>query len=192
MAAKKGVIEAKKTKRGRKTDFKNEYCDQVYKLCLLGAKDTELADFFNVSERTLNTWKKKQPKFLQSMKKGKIQADAKVAERLFKRATGYEYKEVYWEKVDSKEKLEKTPDSQIQKDQYKKKVVTKELAPDSIAGMFWLKNRQPENWRDKQEHELSGKGGNPIEVKETINYEKLSDAALREIINAAGPEKGKN
>ena len=36
---------------GRPTEYKEEYNEQVYKLCLLGAKDKELADFFNVEEK---------------------------------------------------------------------------------------------------------------------------------------------
>ncbi len=29
-------------------------------------------------------------------------------------------------------------------------------APDTTAAIFWLKNRQPAQWRDKIEAELSG------------------------------------
>ena len=144
-----------KSNRGRKTDYRPAYNDQVYKLCLLGAKDTEIADFFGVSEKTLNTWKRKQPKFLQSIKKGKVIADAKVAERLFNRATGYEFKETTYEKVDTKIVLDKASDGEIVKDLYKKKIVTKELAPDPTAGIFWLKNRQPATWRDKHEIDVT-------------------------------------
>jgi len=36
------------------------------------------------------------------------------------------------------------------------KIVTKEVQPDTTAQIFWLKNRRPEAWRDKQEVEHSG------------------------------------
>ena len=39
---------------GRPTKYKEEYAEQAYKLCLLGAKDKEMADFFQVSLSTLN------------------------------------------------------------------------------------------------------------------------------------------
>jgi len=84
--------EEEKKKRGRKTDYKEEYSNQVIKLCLLGATDKEIADFFGVSEKTLNTWKKKYPEFLQSLKKGKDVADANVASKLYNRAIGYDGK----------------------------------------------------------------------------------------------------
>ena len=39
---------------------------------------------------------------------------------------------------------------------------------DTTAQIFWLKNRQKKNWRDKQDHEVSGKDGGPLEIIETI------------------------
>ena len=36
------------------------------------------------------------------------------------------------------------------------KVVVKEVQPDAGAALNWLKNRQPQHWRDKQEVEQSG------------------------------------
>jgi hypothetical protein len=34
------------------------------------------------------------------------------------------------------------------------KEVTKEVAPDATSMIFWLKNRRPERWRDKQSIDL--------------------------------------
>ncbi|HLS07388.1 MAG TPA: hypothetical protein VK079_05485, partial [Bacillota bacterium] len=34
--------------------------------------------------------------------------------------------------------------------------VTKEVQPDTTAQIFWLKNRKPAEWRDKQEIEHTG------------------------------------
>jgi len=136
---------------------------------LLSSTDKDLADFFEVKESTLNLWKKEFPKFMESLKKGKLQADANVASRLYQRALGYKYDEVTFEKVDNKVNLEMMTTGEIKtNDSYKKKVVIKELAPDVIAGIFWLKNRQKDNWRDK--HDL------------TIDYEKLTNEQLDYII----------
>lgn len=81
-----------KKKRGRKSEYQKEYADQALKLCLLGAIDKELAEFFSVSVQTLNKWKKDYPEFLESLKKGKNIADANVASRLYNRAIGYSCK----------------------------------------------------------------------------------------------------
>ena len=122
---------------GRPTEYKEEYNEQVYKLCLLGAIDKEIADFFGVSEVTLNDWKKKYPEFLKSIKKGKEFADFKVAESLYKRACGYKKKSIQFatfkgEITDRKEYFEDVP-------------------PDTTAAIFWLKNRKSDVWREKQE-----------------------------------------
>ena len=119
---------------GRPTDYKKEYNDQAYKLTLLGHTDKELCIFFDVCEATLNNWKHQHPKFLESIKKGKDIADVEVVMALRKRALGYKYTET-------------TTDSESDVI----KVVEKEVAPEVSAQCFWLKNRQPSKWRDKQE-----------------------------------------
>lgn len=125
---------------GRPSRYKAEYAEQAYKFSLLGATDARLAEFFEVAESTINMWKSTHPEFSESIKEGKQRADAQVAQSLFKRATGYQYEEITYEGEDST---------------LAKKVV-KEVAPDTGAAMAWLKNRQPKDWRDKQEVEHSG------------------------------------
>ena len=41
------------------------------------------------------------------------------------------------------------------------------VPPDTTAAIFWLKNRRPEEWRDRHNHEISGKNGGAIEVTDT-------------------------
>lgn len=126
---------------GRPTRYNKEYCGQVYKLCLLGATDKEMASIFDVSEQTLNAWKKDHPEFFESIKRGKADADANVADRLYQRAMGYEHAE-----------------DQIFQFQGKPVIVPtiKHYPPDPTAAIFWLKNRQRGKWSDKQEVEITG------------------------------------
>ncbi|WP_300485812.1 hypothetical protein [Methylobacter sp.] len=49
----------KKHPGGRPTAYKPEYAEQAYNYSLLGATDKQLAEFFRVSVRTINAWKKK-------------------------------------------------------------------------------------------------------------------------------------
>ena len=121
---------------GRPTDYKAEYNEQVFKLCLLGATDKELGEFFGVCEATINNWKLEHPAFLESLKRGKKVADAEVAEKLYQRALGYEHPEtkVFCHEGDITEHE-----------------VTKHYPPDTAAAFIWLKNRA--GWKDKQEHE---------------------------------------
>jgi len=125
---------------GRPTSYKEEYNEQAYKLCLLGSTDVEMADFFGVAESTLNNWKKDYPEFLESLKKGKSFADANIASRLYQRAMGYQGKET---KTATHEGI--ITDAQ----EY-----VKDYAPDTTAAIFWLKNRQRDKWRDRQDHSV--------------------------------------
>jgi DNA-binding XRE family transcriptional regulator len=134
---------------GRKTKYKQEYDELAFNYCLLGAKDTQLAEFFNVTEQTINNWKKDHPSFFESIKKGKQDADAEVANSLFHRAKGYSHPEV---KVFNNQGEIVTHDT------------VKHYAPDPTSAIFWLKNRQPKLWRDKQEientHKIEDNGSN--------------------------------
>lgn len=125
-----------KNKGGRPSKWKEEFIDKVYKLSLLGATDIEMADILNVSKSIFNKWKETKEGFLDSIKKGKTEADANVSERLYKRAIGYKYTEKRTEKY--------------AQGTTKTTVTEKILAPDPTAQIFWLKNRQPKKWRDSK------------------------------------------
>lgn len=142
--------EIKKHPGGRPTKYKPEYAEQVFKLCLLGATDAEIANFFEVDERTINNWKISYPEFFQSIKDGKEKADAEIANSLYNRAKGYDRETV---KV-----------FQYQGDPV---VVpyTEHIPPDTGAAMAWLKNRQPSKWRDKQDIDMSIKDMPEIIIK---------------------------
>lgn len=121
----------------KNSKYKPEYDEQARKLCLLGAKDSQLADFFGVCEATINNWKNDHPTFLESLNRGKMLADAEIAQSLYHRAKGY---------VTSETKIA-TRDGQITDTLD----VDKHYPPDATSAIFWLKNRQPAYWRDKTE-----------------------------------------
>jgi hypothetical protein len=130
-------------KRGRPSAYKEEYAEQAFKLCLLGATDKAMADFFHVSEQTFNAWKQAQPDFLVSITRGKVQADSEVAEKLWHRARGYSHAAV-------KIFMPAGAADPVYAD------YTEHYPPDTNAASLWLRNRQPKLWRDKQEVEHSG------------------------------------
>lgn len=160
--------ENEKKKRGRKTEYQDSFANQALKLCLLGATDAEMADFFGVSEQTLNSWKKKYPEFLESLKKGKSIADANVASKLYNRAIGYDAKATKFATNEGKvtDKVE----------------YIEHYPPDTTAAIFWLKNRQPDKWRDKREIENSVKLGDELE--------SMTDEELRAIIRGEKEQSG--
>lgn len=131
----------KPKKLGRPSQYRREYNLQARKLCKLGAIDEDLADFFKVSVVTLNAWKKRYPSFLKSLKAGKQDPDDQVEQALLQRALGYEHDEDKIFNADGIPLIVPT---------------VKHYPPDTAACFIWLKNRQPGDWRDKQEIELSG------------------------------------
>jgi hypothetical protein len=111
---------------GRPTDYREEFNEQVYKLCLLGATDKEIGDFFEVDERTINNWKHDYPEFFQSIKKGKVIADAEIAQSLYKRAKGFRKKAV---------KIFQSEGVSFEHE------YMEYYPPDPTALIYWLKNR---------------------------------------------------
>lgn len=125
----------------RPSKYRPEFVTQAERLCKLGATDLEIADFFGINVATLNRWKGEYPEFCASIKAGKESSDNRVERSLFSRATGYEHDEVDIRVVQNR--IVKTP-------------IRKFYPPDTTAAIFWLKNRKPAEWRDKQELEHSG------------------------------------
>ena len=126
---------------GRPTDYKPEYAEQAAKLCELGATDQELAEFFKVETRTIYRWKHSHVEFCQAVMCGKDAADERVVRALYNRAVGYTFES---EKVFQHQgEIIRAP-------------TLEHVAPDPSAAMNWLKNRQPDKWRDKQDVEHSG------------------------------------
>jgi len=128
-------------KGGRPSKYKVEYAGQAAKLCRLGATDAQLADFFDVSVSTVSLWKVEHKEFSDALKVPKDEADRKVEQSLYRRAMGYEHDETDVRVVNNT--IVTTP-------------LRKHYPPDTTAAIFWLKNRQPTKWRDKQELEHSG------------------------------------
>lgn len=149
---------APKKKNGRPSLYKGEYDEQARKLCLLGATNDELADFFEVNVDTIHEWKKTKTSFSDAIKKGKQFADANVADRLYQRAMGFEH---------DSEEIKVLPLGNGMGSEIERVPVVKVYPPDTTAAIFWLKNRQPKIWRDKQEidHSTLGKEINtPLQI----------------------------
>jgi len=126
---------------GQPTKYKEEFNRQVYLIAKLGSKDREISEFFNVCEATINNWKQEHPKFLESLKEGKDYFDTERVEgALLHRALGYEHPE---EKIF------------CNNGEIVKAETIKHYPPDTGAAALWLKNRNPDRWRDKQEIDMT-------------------------------------
>lgn len=144
----------------RPTRYKADFVGQAVKLCRLGATDKELAEFFGVTEKTINNWKSAHPEFLQSLKDGKQLADAEVADKLFQRAIGFSHPDVHISNYQGEVTI--TP-------------ITKHYAPDPTSMIFWLKNRRPDLWRDKPEANDGDQVTLPVKVEISVKDARIRD-----------------
>lgn len=99
-----------------------------------GLTDEQIASNMGISTATLYNWKSKHVEILEALKRGKEVVDIQVENALLKRALGYEYTEETVEIGPTGKRIKQT---------------VKQVVPDTTAQIFWLKNRQPEKWRDK-------------------------------------------
>lgn len=135
---------------GRPTKYRPEYNEIVRNAVReFRATKAQLAELLGVTRETINDWEKKNPEFSDALKEAGNQLDQEVEQALAKRALGY---------TRTIERVSKEGTVQCEE----------EVPPDPVSCIFWLKNRQPGKWRDKQEHEVSGKDGGPIQA--VINF----------------------
>lgn len=150
-------------KLGRPSSYKPEYATEARKLCELGATDIDLADFFEVSDRTIYRWAAEFPDFCQALKAGKDVADERVERSLYHKAVGYTFDS---EKV-------------FQHQGVIVRTKTREhVAPDTTAAIFWLKNRKSAEWRDVSRTEHTGKDGGPIKTEDVGTPESRKADAI--------------
>ena len=131
------MAEQKKGK-GRPSKYDSIELEKVKMLASRGWTDAEMSAFFQVNEDTWHEWKKKHPEFSESLKDWKKEADERVERSLYERATGYSHRET---------KMFQYEGVIISED------TIKQYPPDTTAAIFWLKNRKPDEWRDKPDNE---------------------------------------
>lgn len=147
-------------KRGRKTLFRAIMIREGEKLAGLGHTMEEIASFWGVSKRSLERWSNRYPEFCRALKDGRIRADVAVETSLYKRAMGYTYTETHYKEVVP---TEGPYAGQIRR--YKDKEVVKAMAPDVTAGIFFLKNRRPDMWRDMRDLGFFDELGEPLPLR---------------------------
>jgi len=132
-----------------KWDSVNEKIELIECWARDGLTEEQIAKNLGIAYSTFREYKKKYSALSAALKKGKEIIDYEVENALLKRALGYSYEEKTIEKVwnNSKEKYEEVVTKRVRK----------EVVPDTTAQIFWLKNRRPNKWRDKQimEHDTS-------------------------------------
>jgi len=147
-------------KRGPKKKYKPEYDRQAYVACKKGGLiDLDLAELFGVCEKTIYNWKDENPTFKASVQEGKDHYDCANAEDSLKKLVeGYDYQEA---------KVITDGNGNV----IKKEMTKKHVSPNPGSVCFFLKNRNPQRWRDMKAIELSGDPDNPIHHSHTVTPE---------------------
>lgn len=110
----------------------------------------QMAENLGVALSSLCEYKNQYPELSEALKNGREVIDVMVENALLKAALGYDYRE---------EELNKITGEPIE--------LRKVAHPNTTALIFWLKNRKPREWRDKQELEHSGNVG--VQIVDDIN-----------------------
>lgn len=109
-----------------------------------GLTDEQIALNLRISTSTLYEWKKKYTDFSEALKRGKEVVDRQVENALLRSALGFKYEE------------------EVATNQGEVVTVEKFERPSTTAQIFWLKNRKPKEWRDKQE--VTHNGNVPVVI----------------------------
>jgi len=139
---------------GRPSKFSKEIKRQLEILASKGWTDEESAELLGITRQTLHNWRKSNKKFFDAIKAAKEAADKSVERSLYERACGYSCPETKPQWVQDKDG-----------GRWEYAELVKHYPPDPTSMIFWLKNRQPERWRDKQDVEHSGGQSLNIQVE---------------------------
>jgi hypothetical protein len=99
-----------------------------------GLTNEEVAIAIGMTPNNFRKALDKNPDFKEIFDAAKEDPNHKVEQSLYKRALGYQTREI------------------VQKAGKPVQVTIKEFAPDPVSCIFWLKNRSPKRWRDVVEH----------------------------------------
>lgn len=137
-----------------------------------GLTEEQIAHNMGIAVSTLNNWKNAYMEIVEALKKGKEVVDLEVENALLKKALGYRYTET---------KTKTGPDGT------EVTISEKEIVPDTTAQIFWLKNRRPDKWRDKQQ--VTADINQSDSIKDFLKAVSPSKKELKEIFEGEDGKK---
>lgn len=168
---------------GRKTKYSKKITE---KICALIETDTytvaEICRIAKIGRSTYFDWIKEIPEFSDAIKKAQetriefLVAEAKKS--LLRKIQGYMVQEKHITTVGSGKYDVNGKEIPRIKEQ---KIVDKHYQPDTAAIIFTLTNGEPENWKNRQNSELTGKDGKPL-IPE-LDFSQFTDEELKAFHN---------
>lgn len=166
---------------GRPTDYRPQFAAEAQALCEAGATDMDLADHFGVTRATIRAWRLANAEFRAACKLGKDAADDRVEASLYHRAVGYTFDAV---KIFPPGKGQVNADGKSEPGEPLIVPYREHVPPDVTAGIFWLKNRRSDKWRDRSQHEHSGPDGGPIKTEGGMSDREAARVIARFLLTA--------
>lgn len=121
--------------------IKAENLDRITSWARNGLTDEQISKNIGISRATLYDWFKSHPEIKGAVTKGREVANVEVENALFKSATGYDYEETF---------ISQTKDKDGNVNEVKK-IYKKHQPPNATSAIFWLKNRKPDDWKDRRD-----------------------------------------
>jgi hypothetical protein len=128
-------------------------CEKAYHITRVGGTLQDVAIALKTRVSRLSVYMNRFPEFRAAIEGGRAARDDQIVSALFHRAKGYEHEA---------EKIFCT-NGVVQKVTY-----TEHYPPDAASAIFWLKNRQPDEWKDVSQKEITGADGGPIEIQHLV------------------------
>ncbi len=158
--------------------YTKEVLEQI---CSLVKEDSytiaEMCAKVGISERSYYGWQTRFTEFADAIKRAQLEFNSllvlEAKKSLMKKVRGYTVQEVRSVTVDSRKLDDEGNPIYKQKE---KTVTDKYFQPDTAAIIFTLCNRDPDNWKNRQENTMVG----DITLKSEL--ERLSDNELESII----------
>lgn len=152
-------VPANARKRGRPTDYHPDLLEHVRLMARGGATQFEIARACGVTQATFTRWLVENPEFKATLRLAKAGFDDRIEHSLAQKAMGYSYESEVIKVVDGR--IARVP-------------VIEHVPPSDSAAIFWLKNRRPNEWRDKRDIELGGE----LDVNAVNDSRKTAMAVL--------------
>jgi hypothetical protein len=154
---------------------------KVRALAEKGMKDEEMWTALGIKRASFYLYQQKHPDFADAIKQGKRGPNQEAEASLFRQIMGYTVQERHVEKVRDIKGRERVR---------KVLIVDRYIPPNTVATIFFLKNRVPEVWRDIWRGDLTVKEGLVITFPGQERKERKAIEADGEGIDVTGPEAG--
>lgn len=153
----------------------------VKRICDLLSKDSytvsEICSLSSISESTFYEWQATKPEFSEAVSRARFQFDELIVKEaknsLRKKINGYEVEEtktVYTESKDI-DPVTGKPRPKIKE----KTTVKKHFQPDTAAIVFALTNKASDEWKNRQNNEVTGKDGKDLLPARVLTKQEAKD-----------------